>query len=58
MIQLHYVKFENIKILIHIKLSKLTIMHEYVYNNSLCQAISSQVSSGIYTKGVNEKYQQ
>jgi len=53
-----YVKFENIKILIYIKVSKLTIVHECVYNNLICQAISSQVSSGIYTKEVKEKFQQ
>jgi hypothetical protein len=58
MIQLHYVKFENIKILIYIKLSNLTFMHECVYDNLTCQAISSQVSSGIYTKEVKETYQQ
>jgi len=51
------VKFENIKILIYIKLSKLTLKYESVYCDLICQAISIQVSSGIYTREVKEKYQ-
>jgi hypothetical protein len=52
MILLRYVNFENIKIVIYIKLSKLTIMHECVCKDLICQAISSQVLSGIYTNEV------
>jgi len=33
-------------------------MYEIVYSDLICQAISSQVSSGIYKREVKEKYQQ